>query len=300
MLPITRLTLTIEQQQDLRLPDHAGSMLRGSFGVALRKLACITRQRDCKACPLYRSCAYPAIFETPAPPSDNPLARQTVNPYIIQVPPMGSRLIEAGERWQFGFNLVGKSIDQLPLVVYAWQRACEAGFAKSQSRAALVAIHQGDHLAYLPGQGLDARPESLVVPDLGETTRLRFVTPLRLQHEGRIVLVHEQLDAPLLLMSLARRVQKLLDLHSHDKPRLNLAALKEQAQALTLQVREMQRVDVRRYSSRQQQLVELDGIMGEVILHGDTGDFGPLLALGESVHVGKNATHGLGQYRLNA
>lgn len=300
MLPIIRLTLTVEQQQDLRLPDHAGSMLRGAFGVALRKLACITRQRDCKSCPLYRSCAYPAIFETPAPTSDNPLVRQTVNPYIIQVPAMGSRLVKAGECWQFGFNLVGKAIDQLPLAVYAWQRACENGLSKSQSQATLKAIHQGTHLAYQPGAALDIHPQPLAIPALGELTRLRFVTPLRLQHEGRIVLRREQLDAPLLLMSLARRIQKLLDLHSQDKPRLNLAVLKEQAHALTLEVQDIQRMDVRRYSSRQQQLVELDGIIGEVLLLGDPGDFAPLLALGESVHVGKNATHGLGQYRVNA
>ena len=28
MLPITRLTLTLQQIDDLRLPEHAGSMLR--------------------------------------------------------------------------------------------------------------------------------------------------------------------------------------------------------------------------------------------------------------------------------
>ena len=100
MLPITRLTLTIHQQDDLRLPEHAGSMLRGAFGMALKKLACITRQKDCTTCPLYRSCAYTQIFETPAPVSDNPLTRQTANAYVIQVPEMGSRLIEAGETWQ--------------------------------------------------------------------------------------------------------------------------------------------------------------------------------------------------------
>ena len=299
MLPLTRLTLHLEQQQDLRLPDHAGSMLRGSFGMALKKLACITRQQDCTTCPLYRSCAYPAIFETPAPVSDNPMARQTVNPYVIQPPAMGSRLLEAGRQWQFGFNMVGKAIDQLPLVVYAWQRACDAGFSKSQSRASLVSITQGDHVAYRPDSPLEAIRQTIPQRHFSNITTLRFISPLRLQHDGHIILAREQLTAPLLLMNLARRIQKLHDLHTHETTQFNFARLKEQADALQLDTTDLRRVDVKRFSNRQQQLVELDGLMGDFTLHGELGDFAPLLALGEHVHVGKNATHGLGQYVLN-
>ena len=299
MLPITRLTLTIHQQDDLRLPEHAGSMLRGAFGMALKKLACITRQKDCTTCPLYRSCAYTQIFETPAPVSDNPLTRQTANPYVIQVPEMGSRLIEAGETWQFGFNLVGKAIDQLPLIVYAWQRAWEGGFSKAQSRAKLISIHQGEHLAYQPDSTLNIVNEQVAARSYGNTTVLRFTSPLRLQHEGQIVLVREELTASLLLMSLVRRVQKLLDLHTHNQPKLDFIHLKKQAELIELDTSTLQRMDITRYSNRQQQFIELDGLMGDIVLHGNVSDFSELLTLGEHIHVGKTATHGLGQYIIN-
>ena len=296
MLPLTPLTLHIQQLDDLRLPDHAGSMLRGAFGMALRKLACITRQKDCTACPLYRSCPYTQIFETPPPVSDNPLARQTANPYVIQAPPMGSRLIEAGGGWQFGFTLIGKAADQLPLVTYAWQKACEAGFSKSQSRAALAAITQGDETVYTPDSALTASTITLPDRSFSDATTLRFLSPLRLQQKGQIVLVRDQLSADQLLLTLARRIQKLLDLHTHDRPQIDFTPLKALAQTIRLDTTALRREDVRRYSNRQQQLVELDGLIGGVTLYGELGDFAPLLALGEYVHVGKNATHGLGRY----
>ena len=116
MLPILPLRFELQQQQSLRLPYHAGSMLRGAFGMALKKLACITKQKDCKTCPLYRSCPYTQIFETPVPV--NAENQQAVNPYIIQAPTMGERIIYSGETWNFGMTLVGKAIDQLPSVSY--------------------------------------------------------------------------------------------------------------------------------------------------------------------------------------
>lgn len=296
MLPVTRLTLHIEQEQDLRLPDHAGSMLRGSFGSALKKLACITRQKECPSCPLYRSCAYPAIFETPAPASSNPLARQTVNPYVIQPPPMGSLLVPKGELWEFGFHVAGRMIDQLPLMAYAWQRACENGFGANRSRARLMAITQQGMVIYRPDAPFEARRLPLPEREYGAQTRLRFLTPLRLQHEGHVLLRAEQITAPLLLMALARRIQKLSDIHTHDRPQLNLAALRDQAGQLGLVTDGLRHVSISRYSSRQQQTVELDGMLGDVILQGHPGDFGPLITFGEAMHVGKNATHGLGRF----
>lgn len=44
----------------LRLPDYAGSMLRGAFGHALRKVACLTKQKACDGRPLLGACAYSA------------------------------------------------------------------------------------------------------------------------------------------------------------------------------------------------------------------------------------------------
>ncbi|MCS6945109.1 MAG: hypothetical protein RMK97_06815, partial [Sutterellaceae bacterium] len=67
VVPAARYRLTFQLRDELRLPVYAGSLLRGQFGAALRRTACITKAKTCEGCPLLRTCPYPAIFETPAP-----------------------------------------------------------------------------------------------------------------------------------------------------------------------------------------------------------------------------------------
>ena len=50
--PLARYRFRVRATQPLKLPDFAGSMLRGAFGRSLRKLACMTRRPECKGCPL--------------------------------------------------------------------------------------------------------------------------------------------------------------------------------------------------------------------------------------------------------
>ena len=44
--------------------------------------------------------------------------------------------------------------------------------------------------------------------------------------------------------------------------------------------------------------MQLGGLLGSVQLQGDLAPFAQLLHLGQWLHVGKNATMGLGGYRL--
>jgi hypothetical protein len=87
-LPVARYTFSFRMQDELRLPQFAGSLLRGQFGASLKRIACMTGLPECPGCPLYRTCPYPAIFETPAPPA-HALQRfsQVPNPYVIEPPP---------------------------------------------------------------------------------------------------------------------------------------------------------------------------------------------------------------------
>ena len=65
--PLARYRFEWRATRSMRLPDYAGSMLRGAFGHALRKLACMTKQKECDGCSLIASCPYPAVF-APVPP----------------------------------------------------------------------------------------------------------------------------------------------------------------------------------------------------------------------------------------
>lgn len=299
MPPLLSLRIEIEQLDNLRLPHHAGSMLRGAFGNALKKLACMTRLNDCKTCPLYRSCVYTQMFETPAPLHETGEPQQSVNPYVLQAPDMGERMVDAGEHWSFGMVLIGKAIDQLPIIAYAWQKACERGFGKNNSSASLLGIYQGEQCIYRPEQPLLPVQRTTLPPVTdGQQASLRFVTPLRLQHHNHIVLRPEQITAPMLLVNLAKRVQRLADIHSPQPVSLDIPHLLAAAEQIKLSA-ELRHISLTRYSNRQQQLMDFEGLVGDIHLSGDLTAFTELLAVGAVVGVGKSTTFGLGRYMLS-
>lgn len=109
-LSIARYQFTFRATTQLRLPDFAGSALRGSFGHALRQLSCITGERTCENCPVAGSCPYAQVFEPVR------IARQAESfttiqkipvPYIIEPPAWGEKFYEEGDELEFGMVLMG-------------------------------------------------------------------------------------------------------------------------------------------------------------------------------------------------
>lgn len=299
-LPLCRYTLTVRAEQPLRLPDFAGSMLRGAFGHALRNLACMTRQKDCKGCPLLATCPYPIIFETP-PIAGHSLQKFSAmpNPYVIEPPEGGARVLEAGECFTFNQVLIGQALPQLPLIVLAWERALQRGLGKTNSRCRLLAVHaEGSEPVYEMGANrVRTHLPTEVVPISGKSHAvLEFITPLRLQRQGERVGLRE-LDARTLLVTLARRHQLLCDSQLASPSQQDFTALEEAACGIRIKA-DMHWHDWTRYSSRQQQAMTLGGLIGKIELEGDISPFAAILALGQWLHLGKNAVFGLGRYRL--
>lgn len=300
-LPIRRYVFRVQVQQPLRLPAYAGSMLRGAFGHALRRLACMTRKPECTACPLLGTCPYAQIFETP------PLQTHTLqkfshmpNPYVIEPPLQGNRLLNAGDEFEFSMVLMGDAIAQLPLILMAWERALSRGLSKAAVPARLVQVNQEHdpepvywpHAgAIRPHQPLPAAPGTI-----GNRIRLRFITPLRMQKQGGRVGKRE-LDARTLLMTLARRYQLLCDRHQPGLPPLDFNAIGQHAEKIRLQ-HKLRWHDWTRYSNRQQQEMKFGGLMGQIDLQGELTPFSSLLHLGQWLHLGKNTSFGLGHYQL--
>jgi len=296
-LPVARFELTVRQLEPLQLPVYAGSMLRGAFGHALKAVACLRPGAACGSCPLRATCPYIEVFETPAP-AGNPHA-QSANPYVVEAPPPGERRLAGGEEWVFHLVLAGRALRFAGLVFRAWRRALGGGLGERRARARLLSVdlcHGVLRQRVLGASEERLAPFEAPVPEPvpGAARRIDFLTPLRLQEQGRI-LPPGEVDARRLLMTLARRVQNLLDCHAVAPLRLPLPALATAAAALTLR-HGLSPLRWSRFSSRQQQEMALPGLVGPVELEGDASAFDELLAVGELLHVGKNATFGLGHY----
>lgn len=300
---IARYRFDFQVETPIRLPEYAGSMLRGAFGNALRRTACMTREKDCKACPLYRSCPYPAIFETPAPDTHQlQKFSQIPNPYIIEPPEWGERVYQSGDTLSFNMVLIGRALQQLPLIAFAWQRAFAHGVGHGTAVLRDIQHLDPDRPASIYDAGTNRllpHTGQLQLPDTqSEAFTLDFHTPLRLQENGR-ALPPASLTARNLLMALARRVSLLMEFHTDQPAGLDFAELARLAQTVPF-AHELQWRDWTRYSSRQQQKMQLGGATGQWQLRQVPPPFHALLQLGQWLHIGKNATFGLGGYTISA
>ncbi len=317
--PLARYRFEFEATTAIRLPEYAGSALRGAFGHALRQLSCVTRAKTCTGCLLVTTCPYTGIFEPPASGSLS-LATPPV-PYVIEPPSWGARQYATGERIAFHFTLAGRAIDQLPLCIMAWRRAFLRGVGAGDGTAELIGVsHEGSSAAlgmmenrsnnlettttskliHRPGETVADHPRNLVLDEqtAPRSVTLEFITPLRLQQNGH-ALPPSRLTPRTLLMALARRASLLAE-HYQGALLLTQAQFTELAHAATAieGQAQMQWRDWTRYSSRQRCTMQLGGCIGNWTLEGNLAPFWHFLRLGVHLHVGKEAAFGLGQYRV--
>ncbi|MCK9215791.1 MAG: hypothetical protein M0P52_15295, partial [Rhodoferax sp.] len=312
-LPIARYAFTARVQQPLHLPDYAGSLLRGQFGAALRAVACMTRQSTCPGCPLIPTCPYTRIFEAPPPPKGSHALQdfsQIPNPYLIEPPTPGARVLGVDDDLVFHLVLIGHAIEQLPLIIFALQRALSQGLTKARVPTDLLQVdwldaHGTAHpIWHMEHPTLLAHPTTLTPPaGISIDTKTRAVdaditrargqndaqitlhihTPMRLQSQGK-PLGLGQLTPRALIATLARRVALLMEFHAGELSWGEAAKhITHLSQTLT-NTQDLRWFDWTRYSSRQQQDMTLGGVLGHWALHGDAAtlaQIAPWLWLGQ-------------------
>jgi hypothetical protein len=304
MLPLARYRLHWRATRPIHFPAYAGSMLRGAFGHALRRLACMTRQKECSGCPLLASCPYPAIFAPPPRQHSLQSFSQIPAPYLIEPPAWGERTLAPGDAWDFSLVLFGRALRELPLITLAFRQALQRGIGPGDGQSELVAITcetQSDEAVtiYHAGNGRFT-PHETACPkpgddDIDEVT-LHLLTPLRLQENGR-ALPPRRLGAPALLMAATRRASLLAEFHGAGAPGWNFTQLRQIA-ATIADHKQLEWKDWTRRSARQQQTMQLGGVVGAWTLRGNLTPFMPALHIGQWLHVGKETVFGLGHYRL--
>lgn len=316
-LPLARYRYTFRMREPLRLPDYAGSLLRGQFGASFRRISCMTGEASCEGCPLRTTCPYAAVFEAPAPAQhDLQNFSHIPNPYVIEPPLLGTTAIARNEPLVFNLVLFGRALTHLPLISFALQRALEQGLGPARARGTLerIDVHQTDGAGNASEQPwaplwhhgdaqLAAHEAALPLAAPASATavteaRLTFLTPLRLQHQGQPIRPHA-LTPRKLVADLLRRLTLLAEFHA-GMPDIvpEVHDLVRHAEGLAHQ-HDLRWHDGSRYSSRQQREMPLGGALGSWTLSGELAPLLPWLHLGQWLHVGKNATLGLGAYRLD-
>lgn len=300
---ITTLTFTIRQDDKLIIPPYSGSMLRGAFGTALKQLSCLTDLPDCKHCPMMSICPYANIFENGEDDG--------TNPYVIR-PPKAQTVLPT-HTWQFSMMLIGKASEHSELIIKAVAESAKSGFGgRHRASGELLKVLNSGQTLFEQGKHLSINPRELKqipLPQIGKPTHvtLHFITPFRLQHQGRIAHQSHQFDEKQLLINLYNRTKRCQTQHDTDNDWQigyeSFNEFKADLEKLSL-TSDVKPVNIHRHSSRQGRKITLFGMIGDVELKADKGDDAvlarlmPLLWYGQYLHIGKSTTLGLGQYQM--
>lgn len=300
----------LEALEPIALNDFAGATLRGAFGWAFKQMVCYQPGvPTCRDCLLRGQCPYPQVFE-PAPAAGTLRAGQqnVPAPYVLRPPAGGAQRYEAGQRLTFQVVLVGRAIGLLPYFAVALGQLQRRGLGRLAGRArvaGLTALHpdgvtttalfdstQPDVLHSHRGWPARAWVGEQAAP---ARVTVEFLTPARLVADERVWTTPAFY---VLYRALLRRASALCEYHGETPWAADFPGLAARADDVRMVAAETADAWRSRYSGRQGQVMAVRGCVGRVSYEGELAPFWPLLRLGEVIHVGKNATFGLGQYRL--
>jgi len=288
----------------LERPDHGlrylGPTLRGAFGFALKRIVCVVPPGDCARCRLQRVCAYPTIFDGLPPDDPAVLARYTSvpQPFVLEVAPPGRWWGEPDEL-VWGMRLFGPAARYLPYLVEAFDRIGTMGLGPRRVSYELLEVRDrlgGRDALWEQGRDTVAAPTLARAPDgapdLGDTVRIRFETPVNIRRGGSFL---REVD-PVAIVSAARRRLRLLRAFyaspARDEEREPGFVEADEFEVLHSD----QRVwSISRYSGRQKRKAPLHGVVGELVARGPWQRVADVLAPVPLVHLGKHCSFGFGR-----
>jgi hypothetical protein len=302
-MQVGSLAVELEAKEDVRLPAYKGAVIRGAFGNAFRRVSCPFPRRECPNCLLKEKCVYSQVFETPRPPESKIMRKyETIpRPFVIEPPLHGTSLYTPGQTLAFGLVLIGPSIGYLPYFIYAFEEMASNGLGPGRGKLKVRGVLQDGKLLYDGSDNTVKSPvatEALTLKGSAKQVSaltIHFLSPVRIVYQGRIA---QSLDFHVLFRSLVRRVGLLSYFYSEKPFEIDYRGLIAKAEKVKARRSHLEMFSWQRFSTRQERVIDLDGLIGEATYEGNLTGFMPYLKIGERVHVGKNTTFGLGKYEI--
>ncbi len=299
-LKVYKLRLICQTKSLLHLGPFWGSALHGILGHSLKQNLCITRTENCTGCPEISNCDYQRIFH-PRLPAHHPHARKYAEmpqPFIIQKDLFGQVVFLPGHQFSLGINIVGSAIADYKHFIEAFGTAGKTGIGKHKGRFEIQQVEydrigSGDFVPLY--HGLMPEPvnyEGIAAMKNIRWAKLWFFTPLHLKARGNVV------SSPPFEL-LINRIHERLQLLNHFY--CNGGELDAQLSIQTAEIEtqhHLEKFSFGRFSNRHEKRLDLNGMIGSILLKGNLDDYLPLLLQGSLLNVGKMATIGMGQYRV--
>lgn len=313
-IPYVRLQMTLQAEEPATLPPYQGSMLRGAFGHALRRMACVMGpEQECASCLLRHACVYTRIFEPYVEGEPPPFLRgidQATRPYVFE--PLGGigdgeERLAPGEPLRFDLLLFGQAVELQAYAFLAVERMARVGLGAGRPRFRLVRVEAPGsdgtrRELFSAGSPPSTEPAPAVVPAEAAVPSgrlaLRLETPLRVKVRDHL---NGQPTFRDLTFNMLRRVLELAHFHVAGAAiDWSFRSLLERAEAVRVVDADLRWHDWERWSNRQQSSMKLGGLVGRIVLEGNLTPFAALLGAAQIVHVGKGATFGLGKLAVES
>lgn len=294
-LPLARFRLIFRSSKPVAPNWFPGSAWRGVLGHELQARACSSA--GCQNQKHAPDCRYRYLFETTLSSGKFTDSGTVPHPFVLSVP---WRTVAPSGIVVLHLSLFGHAVSDAGLILDALRH----GARRLQPIGPLDLVSMEEEAE--PGSGiwrlLQQRPSPnagpVSIPPAPATVRISLSTPLRLRIQNQEITAAKFRVAHL-FSNLLRRVS-LLTAHHTDTPlETDFAALSRMAERISFIRKELSWYDMARYSSRQDDLVPIGGLLGtfEFSLCGFKSLW-PYFWLGQFTHAGKGTALGLGHYQV--
>lgn len=273
-------------------------ILRSMLGKNLRSMCCISRKSVCSECLYNKTCAYSFIFETILEPSNSVLPGRNKGCHPYSLSAVTHERKNPISSYSFILTLFGKSAEYLPYIYAAFVRAGNDGIFKhrNQFRIKSVVVCGKNILLDENHLNMEIEPKNWTSGENEKNENCEILielnSPLRFKFGGHY---GTDFSAKDFMNCLFRRARTLCSLYGgiSEEERLQKYIPSDTIQITDKKIRW---IDLKHYSARQKNAMELGGSVGTLKMAGNFSEFElSLLELNKIAGAGKNTNFGLGQ-----
>lgn len=259
-------------------------LMRSIMGMSLHALCCSNRGTVCDECSNCAGCLYSEFFEGMRKKDDGNYVR-SVHPFSLHlVDRTGGRSID---EFTFLIKVYGNQIENIPYIFASFIRmgAIGAGKEKIKYRAEIIGSESLD-ADYR--ERTEQWEENMAYYDPYEgDIKVKLITPLRFKSEGKY---RFDFTAEQFMLALRRRYISVIDAFGEQSARREFVS-----SAHKIVQRDFRWNESGHWSSRQQDSMQLGGVVGSFVMHGSFSAYEMmLLDFASRFSAGKNVSFGLG------
>lgn len=274
MIRYLKIDCTLAKTDKLPL-EFMGSALRGSFGIALKKISCINPSYICHQCFAEKNCLYYDFFEV----------KNKFHSYRF------SKAL-ADENFNFTLYLFEDSCEKLPYILSTLKEMLTVQGLGIEKTIFHMTSLMCNGVNVLDGYTFNINavfPKEFdyTCDDITQNVTLILKTPLRIKSENKLLYSKPSLEQ--ILTSIYHRVQGLKGIPLGE---LSFIPKYQEVDSNTFFH------DITRYSNRQQTKMQMGGILGSISYKNIGQQSFELLKLGEILGVGKQTVFGLGEIQI--